>query len=277
MDDALGGARHAYEFQQSLEKFAARRGVDRPLLALILKPRQFVAANGGFMRRLRGELAKIPPSENRFRYFVLENRMRRRIAANPHQLFSAKVEPVTPGTDSDFMDYAYSIPDNLKTNYILYIEMLRKHFPILTEVPAFSGGSLFRFDGDELTRQHAQAPGPRRRLREGLKRIAGRASKALGAIGAPGGRRTRTDERETAELVIRVLEHKNFERPFYNRRVLRRLFAAYRGGNGAYHGLFVLVFYIELWHLLFVDEDSPILFDPRNLGRSEKHHGRDKS
>ncbi len=74
-----------------------------------------------------------------------------------------------------------------------------------------------------------------------------------------------------------MLEEKHFDRPFYNKRLLRRLFSAYRNGHVMYHHLFTIVFYIELWHLLFVDEDSSILFDPRNLGRSEKQNGRDKS
>jgi Glutamine amidotransferase domain/Asparagine synthase len=266
LDDALGGPRHGYEFRESLKEFAGDRGVNRPLLGLILTPRKFLAANRGFMRRLHGELAKSPPSENRFRYFVLEQRMRRRIAANPYQLYSAKVEPVTPGTDADFMDYAYSIPDGLKTNYRLYIEMLRRHFPILAEVPIFSGNSLFCFDGNELGRQHARVPAPRERLKKRLRQMWGRASKALGAVGVPGARhRTRTDEHGSASLVISVLQQKNFDRPIYNKWLLRRLFAAYRAGNGTYHKLFVIVFYIELWHLLFVDEDSPVLFNPRDL------------
>jgi hypothetical protein len=264
IDDALGGPRHGYEFRESLKEFAEARGTNRLLLGLVLNPRHFWTLNKGFMRRLQGELADIPESENRFRYFVLKHRIRRRLAINPYQLYSAKVEPVTPGTDMDFMGYAYRIPDGLKTNYKLYIDMLRRHFPVLTEVPAFSGSSLFRFDDQELGREQARAPGPSKRLKTWSRR----ASKALGAIGMPR-YRTRTEEHESAPLVIRVLERKHFDRPFYNKRLLRRLFSAYRAGNGAYHKLFTFVFYIELWHLLFVDEDSPILFGPRNLELSK--------
>jgi hypothetical protein len=163
------------------------------------------------------------------------------------------------------MGYAYSIPDGLKTNYKLYIDMLRRHFPILTEVPVFSGGSLFRFDSEELGREQARAPG----LGKRLKTWSRRASKVLGAIGVPS-YHTWTEEHEFAGLVIRVLQKKHFDRPFYNKRLLRRLFASYRRGNGAYHKLFTLVFYIELWHLLFLDEDSPLLFEPRNTKLAEK-------
>ena len=168
---------------------------------------------------------------------------------------------MTPAADSDdFADYAHNIPLSLKTNDRLYIDMLRRHFPVLTEVPAFSGNSLFRFDGNEWKRENAATPRPR----GALTRIAGRVSKALGAIAGMPGHLTRTEEHESAALVIRILEKKHFDRPLYNKRLLRRLFSAYRHGNGAYHKLFTLVFYIELWHLLFVDEDSSLLFDPRN-------------
>ena len=150
LDDVLGGAHLAFEAQETIEKFAQKRNASRPLLGLILTPERFLAANRGFMRRLQNELAKIPPSENRFRFFGIKQRTRRRTGVRPYQLFSAKVEPVTPGADSDFAGYAQNIPLSLKMNDRLYVEMLRKHFPVLTEVPVFSGSSLFRFDGDEF-------------------------------------------------------------------------------------------------------------------------------
>jgi len=261
LDDALGGAHQDFEAQQNLKTFAKKRGTNRLLLGSILTPRRFLAADKGFMRRLQDELDKIPPSENRFKLFVIKHQGLRRMAVRPYQLYSTKVEPMTPVADSDFTDYALNVPLSLRTNDRLYIELLRKHFPVLAEVPVFSSSSLFRFDSDELSRQHTQVPG----MRERLRRIWGRGSKALGAMGVAGGHRMRTDEQQSARLVIRILEHKHFDRPIYNKRALRRMFAAYRAGNGAYHKLFVLVFYIELWHLLFVDEDSPMLFNPRGL------------
>lgn len=51
----------------------------------------------------------------------------------------------------------------------------------------------------------------------------------------------------------------------YNTRLLRCLFTSSRIGNMRYHKLFVLVFYIELWYLLFIDEDSPLFFNPKNI------------
>jgi hypothetical protein len=261
LDDALGGAHQVFESRQTLEKFAKMRGTNRLLLGSILTPQRFLAADKGFMRRLQGELDKIPPSENRFKLFVIKHQGLRRMAVRPYQLYSTKVEPMTPVADSDFADYALNVPLSLRKNDRLYIELLRTQFPVLAEVPVFSSSSLFSFDSDELRRQHGRVSSPGERL----SGILGRASKALGAMGVPGGQRMRTDEQGSASLVIRVLEQKHFDRPIYNRRALRRMFAAYRAGNGAYHKLFVLAFYIELWHLLFVDEDSPMFFNPRGL------------
>jgi asparagine synthetase B (glutamine-hydrolysing) len=294
LDVGLGGSSRQpiAGIRSSLKQFARSKGrqagvpnrtLNHLLLGLILTPRRFLAANKGFMRRLRGVLAKIPPSENQVQNFLLKGRIRRRVAVNPHQLFSAKVEPVTPGTDLDFMDYAHRIPDNLKTNQKLYIEVLRRHFPILTEVPVHSGGFMFNFNTDELTRRYSI----KRRIRRTRKRISKvsrflQISLSRSMSGTPireypalptGG----YDSHLPPQLVIRVLEEKHFDRPFYNKRLLRRLFAAYRDGHVMYHELFTNVFYIELWYLLFVDEDSSLLFDPKNPEFFEELNNRDKS
>jgi hypothetical protein len=57
------------------------------------------------------------------------------------------------------------------------------------------------------------------------------------------------------------LERKHFDCPLYNKRVLSQQFAAYRKGSSNPRDLFEVVFYIELWHLLFVDKDSSTLSD----------------
>jgi len=56
-----------------------------------------------------------------------------------------------------------------------------------------------------------------------------------------------------------VLAQTDFDRPFYNTTQLRSMFAAYRDGAMLYHELFTLVFYIELWHLLFLDRSTSLL------------------
>ncbi len=148
----------------------------------------------------------------------------------------------------------------------MYTELLLKHFPFLTRVPVTSGNSTWQFGSDGVSKRTT-------------KETLGRASTMLTTVwgmlmldsrlgkGARGSRshRTRPFEHEAAKLIIPTLERKQFDRPFYNTRLLRRLFAAYRNGNSAYHKLFALVFYIELWHQLFIDDDSSALFNPSDL------------
>ncbi|MDQ3862693.1 MAG: hypothetical protein M3317_04190, partial [Actinomycetota bacterium] len=144
---------------------------------------------------------------------------------------------------------------------------IREHFPVLAEVPVNSGGYDFRFDGAELEKHAAT-------LLDYLKLRLARALlfMKISLAGRFSRERVRKEpvvsarlSRLPTELVISVLEHKNFDRPFYNKWLLRRLFRAYCNGMVVYHNLFGLVFYIELWHLLFVDGDSPLLFDPGKL------------
>ena len=134
---------------------------------------------------------------------------------------------------------------------------------------------MFHFNTDQLTRQYP--------IRRHLKRVVKRTLKASRFLQISlstwiSRNHTREypalptggyDSRLPPQLVIRVLKEKHFDRPYYNKKLLRRLFAAYRDGHVIYHELFTLVFYIELWHLLFVDADSPLLFHPRNLELSK--------
>lgn len=271
-----GGTKNTQNNLNHLNQFAGGRGRPRGipsrryrnlLLRLILAPRYFRLVNKGFMRRLRDELAKVPESENQFTNFVLKTRTRRRVATLPHQLFAAKVDSVTPVADADFMDYVLGIPQSLKHNHKFYIDMLKEHFPLLAEVPVNSGGYEFKFDSAELQKEELTF----------LEYVKLRLARALLFLKISLTMRLSRDRahneptlpsrlsRLPVELVIEILEQKNFDRPFYNKRLLRRLFRAYRNGVVMYHNLFEIVFYIELWHLLFVDEDSPILFDPKNL------------
>jgi hypothetical protein len=239
-------------------------------LRFILTPHYFRLVNQSFMRRLRDSLAQIPESENQFTHFILKYQMRRN-ALMPHQLFAAKVESVTPAVDADFMAYILSIPQSLKHNYKFYVDMIKKHFPLLAKAPVSSGGYAFHFHSAELEREEPT-------LLDDLKLRLTRALLLLKVSLTTRLSRGHAFKklmlpsrlsRLPPEVVVQVLEYKNFDRPFYNKRLLRRLFRAYRNGVVVYHNLFGLVFYIELWHLLFVDEDSPALFNPKSFGLSE--------
>lgn len=271
LDLSLGGSRRIEAgTRENVLKFIAKRRVHRFLLRLILTPRQFRAMDRTFMQRLQDAVATIPPTENQFVNFLIKHRIRRRISINPYQLYAAQVEPVTPTTDKDFMDYVLSIPNSLRLHHRVYISMLQQHFSFLTEVPAFSGNAVFRFDGDTIRKRPLTA-------RKRIKRMARDMLKPLVAS------RKSTYDYKSSPLIISVLEKTYFDRPIYNKTVLRSLFTQYRRGNARYHHLFKLAFYIELWHMLFLDRDSPIYLNPMNVqymrNVEEKHseHGMEKS
>jgi hypothetical protein len=284
LDVALGSSRQKYagaeNNEKNLRQFAGGRGRQMGipsrryrsiLLRLILTPHYFRLANKGFLQRLRDDLARIPESENQFTNFILKHRTRRRVATLPHQLFASKVDAATPAMDADFLEYVLGIPQSLKHNHRFYVDMIKERFPVLAEVPVHSGGYEFHFDSEELEKRDPS-------LVEVLKLRLARALlfMKISLLERFSPRHTRDEpiittrlSRLPAELVILILEHKNFDRPYYNKRLLRRLFKSYRNGMVVYHNLFAIVYYIELWHLLFVDEDSPLLFDPKNLETSK--------
>lgn len=275
LDVALGGSHQsAGGLRQSLSEFLAQRRTNRRLLRLIFRPQYFARLDQNFMRRLSDELNAIPESENRFLYFLLKHRTRRRIAVNPYQLIAAKVEPITPAADKDFMEYILSIPSSLKLNHRLYLELLKTHFPRLTTVPIISGGALLSHSGQPAARKFAR---PRQQIKKILKRGLSTGKLIAGLLW----RRSRSPQISppakyaAMNLIIAVVEQKHFDRPFYNQRLLRRLFGQYRQGRVGYHKLFVLVCYIELWHRLFIDDDSHLLFTPQNLELPPRGSDRD--
>ncbi len=265
LGSALGGAhQHDTSIEENVRHFISNRRINRFLLRIILRPKLFQAMDRTFMHRLRSEIAKIPISENQFMLFIMKHRIRRRIGVNPYQLYASRVEAVTPATDIDFMEYVLSLPRHLRSNHKIYVEMLKKHFPYLTTVPIISGGSTYDFNDTEMKTSRKGIT----RLQAITRRIskAWRFRKALKKSSQAS--QATAEGFKSAQLIIHILEKKMFDRPFYNKKLLQRLFASYRNGNAVYHKLFKLVFYIELWHLLFIDEDSDILFCPNNFALS---------
>lgn len=270
LDVALGGSHQgAGGIQGNIKEFIAKRRIHRLLLRLVLTHRQFQTLDRTFMSRVQHELAQIPVSENQFSFFLLKNRTRRRIAVNPYQLYASKVEPLTPGADQHFLDYVLRVPHRLKHNHKLYIDVLRRHFPILTQVPIVSGGTVFSTQTLQSTSASDQLhPGLKKRAKytRKVRRIVGTIVRLFARSGKE------VESQQAAALVIRILEQRYFDRPIYNTRILRRLFALYRNGNMRFHKLFVVAFYIELWHLLFIDKDSSVLFNPKNVDLTAREY-----
>ncbi len=265
LDIALGGS-HQIEggTQENIKEFISKRTANRFLLRLILSPSKFHEMDNTFIQRLQDEVAQIPPSENQFEYFLLKHRTRRRIAVNPYQLFASKVSSMTPAADTNFMQYILSIPSSLKLDHKLYVNMLRETFPLLTKVPLLSGVALYDLNRTDSPKNR---PGKKGLLKKTLKQIKNMLPPGIREIVMNYVYKYRglTYDPQSVKLIVHVLSIKNFDRPFYNKVLLRRLFESYRNGNLVYHRLFEIVFYIELWHLLFIDKDSPILFNPNEL------------
>jgi asparagine synthase (glutamine-hydrolysing) len=249
LDLTLGGTHQfAGGYTKHMAYFLKRHPVNRPLLQSALTPAAFAAADTGFRQRVDAELAAIPSSDNQFLHFLIKHRVRRRAAVNPYQLFASRIQPHTPSTDLDFLDYVVGIPSSLRLNHAVYAAMVKAHFPILTEVPVISGDSLLYFEQNPSAAIGRMLEQARLRLVRAARRFNIK-QRVKHMVRQP----LKPSEQEFARLTIRTLAATNFDRPCYNQERLRQLFAQYRAGNILHHNLFAMVFYIELWHQLFLD------------------------
>ena len=144
LDMSLGGY-HGYDAdpETNLARFVSARERQRPVLRALLDPDAYCLLDQGFDERLRAMHDAIPDSPNRFILFLIQHRIRRRIAVNPYQLYASRVKTTSPTVDAEFLDYVLAIPNDRKLGHRLYLEMLRRHFPKLLDVPACSAGEIF--------------------------------------------------------------------------------------------------------------------------------------
>lgn len=249
LGSALGGAhQHSGGLQANLAEFLEKRQLHRRLLAQILTPEAFAALDTSFGARLRAAIERIPASPNRYGHFLMRQRIRRRIAPNPYQLFAGAVQPLTPGTDVAFLDYVLSIPVEQRLHHRLYTELIREHFPELATVPVISGGAPLPLQGQPHSRVQTWGG----QMRGTFKRTAERyiSRRELRHLL----KQTLTkEERGLYSTVIDLFQERDFERPFYRKTALRRMFAAYAAGDLRYHELFRVVCYLELWQRLLID------------------------
>jgi asparagine synthetase B (glutamine-hydrolysing) len=238
---------------RNLARFVARRFTVRSLLRAALVPEVFARLDAGFEERVRAHIRAIPPSENAFFLFLLKHRTRRRIAVNPYQLYAARVESETPAVHPPFHEYVLSIPYRMKVKNRLHIEVLEKEFPDLAHVPVCSAGSVYLSRRDwALVARHLNWLAPLEHRLELHPRLAAVARKARDLLGGGSSSAGSTS-------IAALLERTEFRRPFYDRRRLMPLFEAYRKGDRRHHRLFKTVYYIELWHALFVDHETSVL------------------
>ncbi|MBW2184954.1 MAG: hypothetical protein JRG71_00710 [Deltaproteobacteria bacterium] len=83
---------------------------------------------------VKEELIKYDNDDNQLTYFYLLNRTRRNIALSPTRLISRKFECFLPYLDNDFVEFALSIPANIKVSNPLRRETLDRAYPYLMNI-----------------------------------------------------------------------------------------------------------------------------------------------
>lgn len=80
------------------------------------------------------ELMMIPRSENKISSFFAKNRTRNALCLSSNNIFMM-LEKRLPFLDNNLVDFALSIPTNIKINKHLYFEILKGSFPELSDIP----------------------------------------------------------------------------------------------------------------------------------------------
>jgi hypothetical protein len=128
-----------------------------------------------FLEALAVERARYSDDELGVSQFVVLNRTRHRIAANPLQAFSNDVIPLTPGSSRVFWTTAAAIPTAAKRDHRLYRRLFERRFPKALRVPAVSAGAIdlltSPFDGDVLMARIATMVKRRPRVSAALARF----------------------------------------------------------------------------------------------------------
>jgi hypothetical protein len=254
LDVALGGSHQvAAAVSPNLAVLLENRSLHRRLLRRILAPEAFAALDTSFLPRLRAEIELIPDNQNRYANFLLKHRTRRRIAPNPHQLYSAKVQPRTPGADERFLHEVLGIPADMRLDHRLYLDLIQAHFPHLLAVPLSSGGVSVRHASGLRARLDASLGRARAEIIRASRRYS--LSKRVRRITS---KPLKSRDGELAQQIADQLDGCAFDRPFYNTDELRRSYARYQRGDIMQHELFTLVLYLELWHRMFLDDPSKL-------------------
>jgi Glutamine amidotransferase domain len=111
----------------------------------LFRPDVATAMEEAFLETLSIERAQYAEDESGVSQFVVRNRTRHRIAANPLQAFSNDVIPLAPGLSKLFWEMAAAIPTEMKSKHQLYRALFKRRFPKALEAPAVSGGTIDQF------------------------------------------------------------------------------------------------------------------------------------
>lgn len=96
------------------------------------------------VRSVEEEFGKISDSVNFFPFqqdlFVILTRCRRGYNVNRGLIGHLLIEEYYPFFDNDLFDFLYSLPPETRINHKLYIEIYKRYFPVLAEVPWLKTG-----------------------------------------------------------------------------------------------------------------------------------------
>lgn len=202
-----------------------------------------------FAEALEAEVSRFPDSEDGWVRFLLVHRKRRRIGAPPNQVYSRKVQALSPGIDAGFLDVMLAAPLEMRRDRRLYLELLRAFRPELLRVPVLSGETFFDVqDGAVALQKHESGVAPQ--LRRWLKG-AGLAPYVRAAHARL--QRMEPDKVDAAPggLMTRFVRMAGFERDIYNRAYVEKALRRAEAGSLYWQMPLAIVFYTELWQHIF--------------------------
>lgn len=259
MDICFGKhARPGHTFRENLDYFFASRPVNQRYLRQTLDPAWFAEIQEHFDASYSAETEGFPDTEDGWVRFELVHRKRRRNCATSFQLYTRKVQVLTPALDVELLDFMLTVPQNQRRNGQIHSAILQDYYPELTQIPFLSGEREFSMQRRQLGSELVEQARGSFALRKLLKDL-GLAPHARALYNQLRGVDQRKRDTIPADLVVRCLRTTGFDRPIYNRPAVEK--ALHKVESGSLHWLSALtpLFYIELWHHIFNPADRKIL------------------
>ncbi len=250
LGQSLGGhTQVGASLRSNLPHFLASRPPNRRFLQRFLQRDWFEQVEAGYARALEEEVSRFPDSEDGWIKFQMVNRNRRRVGMPPHHQYSRKVIALTPGLDSELIEFTFGLSLQQRQHCQLYGQLLLRFYPQLAQAPTISGEHVLTIEevaaGAMGTTGHSTAP-----LRNWAKRLG--LAPYLRAVQARLGRveRSKTDA-VPASAVIQTLRTTGFDRSIYQRAQIEHALTKAERGSIYWLNALMPIFYIELWHTIF--------------------------
>ena len=250
----LGGSQiRSASFPANLRLSLFLRARNQPLLRMILRRDWYECIEREFWHGLRRETESFPAGADGWGRFLVANRIRRRGAVNPHQIFRRKASIITPGAMPSFVDFLLTVPAALRRDYRLYVELYKQCYPELMRVPIVSGAKYF--DWTEARRRHSGMRHHGKRLGILARRLGvmPHLEKVLRA-------KYRSPYTQPA-FMLNVVRRGGLGNDMFRQDVVQKILRKVEGRSHAWLDALAIVFFVELWRLLMVEGRYPELAD----------------